>query len=165
MPLSSRRTAPGRYSRAQVILHWTTVGLVFMQLVVNDEIRRAFRDRLGHLDGEMAAGTALHIAGGSLVLVLTLLRLSIRVMSGSPPQPPGTPPLLKLFAGLGHWGLYALLLGMPATGIIAWFGRVEIAGVLHETGRLLLIALILAHVLGALVEHFVIGNRTLRRML
>src|SRR5690606_25095917 len=84
-----------------------------------------------------------------------------------PPHPEGSPPLLNLLASLAHWGLYALLLLllMPLTGAIAWFGRVEAAAVLHETGRLALAALILAHALGALVEHFVIGNRVIRRML
>lgn len=82
-----------------------------------------------------------------------------------PPHPEGSPPLLNLLASLAPWGLYALLLLMPLTGAIAWFGRVEAAAVLHETGRLTLAALILAHALGALVEHFVIGNRVIRRML
>jgi cytochrome b561 len=33
------------------------------------------------------------------------------------------------------------------------------------TGRLFLLTLILAHVLGAMVEHFVSGHRVIRRML
>ncbi len=165
MACGSRRAARDSYSQAQVVLHWATVALVFLQFLVNDDMRHAFRDRLWELDAGTPVGAGFHLVGGLLIFALTLLRLAIRLVRGAPPHPSGSPPLLTLLASLTHWGLYALLLAMSVTGMIAWFGRVEAAAVFHETGRLLLLALVLAHVLGALVEHFVIGNRAIRRML
>lgn len=161
----STRPARARFSRVQVLLHWTTAALVLFQFLLNDDIRRGFRDRLGSRDVDPSAGASFHIACGMLILGLTFARLAVRLAHGAPPPAERTPSLLEFLAALVHWALYALLLLMPITGAIAWFGRVEAAAVLHEIGRMALLALVLAHVFGALIEHFVIGNRAIRRML
>jgi cytochrome b561 len=165
MPSELKKPARDRYLRAQVVLHWMTAVLVLMQFVVNDDMRRAFRQQLGTADGDLSSGAGFHLVSGLLVLALTLARLAIRLTFGAPPPPAGVPLSFRVLASLVHWALYALLLLMPVTGAIAWFGRVETAAVLHETGRLFLLALILAHVFGAMVEHFVSGHRIIRRML
>jgi len=51
------------------------------------------------------------------------------------------------------------------TGLVAWFGGVELSAELHELGRLVLIPAIGLHALGGLAEHFVFRNDSLRRML
>ena len=53
------------------------------------------------------------------------------------------------------------IFGMPLTGAIAWFGGLEMSAEIHELGRLVLIPLILLHIAGGLVEHFVFRNDTL----
>lgn len=165
MPLSPGKSAPAGYSRLQIALHWTTVALILAQLVVNEDMRSAFRERLAGADPALPALATFHVVGGIAILVLTLLRLAIRATRGAPPPVEGIPPLLQHVAAATHVALYAMLLLMPVTGALAWFGGLPLAAVLHETGRLVLVALIVAHAFGALVEHWVMRNETLLRML
>lgn len=160
------RPAPPRYSRIQITLHWIIAGLVIAQLAVNDAVRLAFRDRLsGVLDQGLDPGALFHIVSGLAILVLTLLRLAIRLIRGAPEAEEDLPGVLVAVAKLAHVTLYGFLLLMPLTGAIAWFAGSAVVGTLHEIGRLLLIPLIAGHAFGALVEHFVLRNDTLRRML
>lgn len=165
-----RWAGPGReaYSRLQIALHWGTAGLILLQLVVNADIRAAFRGRLtgpGLEAGlDLPTGATVHLAAGLLILMMSVLRLALRLLRGPVPPPAGAHPLLIAAGEWAHRGLYALLFFMALTGAGAWFLRNEVAAILHDAGRLALIALILLHILGALVEHFVIGNRVIRRM-
>ena len=72
--------------------------------------------------------------------------------------------MIALAGMLAHLALYFLMFAMPLTGVIAWFGRNEIAADLHEMGQLIPTLLIGLHVLGALAEHFMFGQNTLLRM-
>lgn len=153
------------YSRLQIVLHWGTAALILLQLVVNEEMRAAFRTRLEGAGIGLPPAAALHLAAGLLILAMTVLRLGLRLRKGPLPPPEGGHPLLVAAGEWAHRALYALLFFMTLTGTAAWFLRSETAAILHEAGRLALIALILLHILGALAEHFVIGNRVIRRML
>lgn len=152
------------YLRVQVALHWAIAVLVLGQLVVNDEVRLAFGLRLTGQDAHLPMGAAFHIAGGLIVLGLTLLRLALRLVHGVPPAPPGAHPLIRLTGEWAHRGLYVLLFLATLTGAVAWFLNSETAATWHELARMALVALILGHILGALVEHYIIGNRVIRRM-
>jgi hypothetical protein len=50
------------------------------------------------------------------ILVLALVRLVVRFISGAPPLPADLPEPMKLAAHLSHVGLYALMIGMPLIG-------------------------------------------------
>ncbi len=163
--MPSRPPRPKGYTRAEIALHWATVALVLFQLIVNDAMRLAFRHRLEEGAMPMALGAAAHVVAGLAVLALTLLRLAIRWRRGMPEPPPGVPALLNGLASLVHMALYVMLLAMPLTGALAWFGGIELAGVAHEAGRLILIGLIALHAFGALFEHFVLETDALSRML
>jgi cytochrome b561 len=159
---------PNAYSRLQIGLHWTIALLVVLQLSINAGVRDAFGDRLEGLGpglAGLAAGTIFHIVSGMTILALTLLRLVVRLRRGAPEAEEGVPPVIALMAVFAHAALYGFLLFMPVTGLIAWFFASEFFGTLHEIGRFLLVPLIAAHALAALVEHFVLRNDTLRRML
>jgi cytochrome b561 len=155
------------YSRAQIILHWTIAALVLVQLILNDAMRAAFGASLssGSASDPLATGAIVHIAVGLLVLVLTLIRLAIRLSLGPPEPVAELPPVLRLTSELTHLALYVLLLAMPLTGAAAWFWGSEWAALAHEAGRFALVAIICLHALGALFEHYVMGNATLGRML
>lgn len=161
----NRRSPRDGYSRLQIGLHWVTAGLILMQMVVNQQVRAAFRDRLFGAGSDLPVGAALHLGTGLLILALTVLRLVLRLRRGPLPPPQGGHALLIAAGEWAHRGLYALLFFLTLTGAAAWFLRSETAAILHEAGRLALIVLILAHIMGALVEHFVIGNRVILRML
>jgi cytochrome b561 len=158
-------TQPKGYSRTQIFLHWTIAALVVFQLFVNEGMQHAFADRL---DGEWLddfGGALLHIVAGVSILVLAALRLVIRLVRGTPGDYEDTPAILRWLGHATHWLLYGFIFAMPLTGAIAWFFGVELAAELHEFGRLILVPAIGFHVIGALAEHFVFRNDTLRRML
>lgn len=161
----SRRIAPEGYSRLQIILHWTIAALVLSQLLVNEDVQDAFKDRSEGepFDGE--TGALLHIGVGVTILTLTVIRLIVRLWRGAPEPHKTNPPLANLAGVVTHILLYTFLFVMPLTGAIAWFGGVELSAELHELGRLILIPLIALHIIGALAEHFVFRTNALMRML
>ena len=156
---------PKGYSLIQIILHWVIAALVIFQLLVNEDMQHAFADRL---DGEAMdglGGALLHVSVGITILVLATIRLGIRVIRGAPAPYQDTPAILNWLGHATHVLLYGFLFFMPLTGAIAWFFGVEFSAALHEIGRLVLVPAIGFHVIGALAEHFVFRNDTLRRML
>lgn len=156
---------PKGYSTIQIALHWTIAGLVIFQLFVNEAMQTAFSDRL---DGERITemgGALVHIGVGLTILVLATIRLAIRIIRGAPAAHGDTPAILKWLGHAAHVLLYGFIFAMPLTGAIAWFLGIEFSAKLHELGRLVLVPAIGFHVIGALVEHFVFRNDTLKRML
>jgi cytochrome b561 len=156
---------PRGYSRTQIVLHWTIAALVIFQLFVNEGMQHAFSDRLDGDQIDEFAGAALHIAVGVTILILAALRLTIRMIRGAPAAHKDAPAILRWLGGAVHVLLYGFIFGMPLTGALAWFFGLEFVAELHELGRLILIPVIGLHVLGALGEHFVFRNDTLKRML
>lgn len=69
-----------------------------------------------------------------------------------------------MLAKLTHVGLYALMILMPLSGAVAWFGGVETAAQGHNVLRIVLLALVALHVVGALYHQFVLRDGTLARM-
>lgn len=162
-------SAPDSYTRIQITLHWTIAALVILQFFVNADVRDAFRRRIeGDAQAGLLAGlepaALLHIISGLTILALTALRLVIRLMRGTVPPEEGVPRLFAALATVAHVALYGFLFLMPVTGALAWFGASALSGTLHEIGRLILIPLVIGHAAGALAEHFVYRNDTLRRM-
>lgn len=155
--------APAAYSRLQIVLHWTIAALIVVQLVYNAPMQAAFDNRVDGEGASVAGGALFHIVVGSAVLALAFVRLALRLVRGVPP-PHDNPAIVNRAAQFTHGALYIMIFAMPLTGLIAWFGASEASATLHEIGRLLLIALIGVHVLGALVEQFVFRNRTFERI-
>jgi cytochrome b561 len=104
-----------------------------------------------------------HVAGGALVLVFALWRLSIRARRGAPAIV-GESGLQRALAKGTHVGLYALMILMPVSGSVAWFGGVDAAAQGHNILKVALLALIALHVAGALWHQFVLKDGLLMRM-
>lgn len=152
-------TASGGYSRAQVLLHWVIAALILFQLLVHEGIEMAW-------DGEAGGNPVPHILVGSAILILAAVRLIIRLRHGAPPHPAGQPALLGIVANVVHGLIYVLLFALPISGLVAWFGKVEGAADVHGGPlRLALIALVLIHIAGALMQQFVLRSGVLMRML
>ena len=129
---------------------------------------------------------AIHKSIGLTVLALFLLRLSWRWFD---PRPRDLPMARwqKLAAHAAHGALYLLMLAMPLSGWLfnsahgnplQWFkffnlpalveqneDLADFFGDAHETLFWILVAVLVAHVGGALMHHFVERDNTLRRML
>lgn len=158
--------SPASYSPLQVWLHWTIAGLVVFQLLVNDGMSDAWSAREdGEPLGDAAGWAYLHIAVGVSVLLLAILRLTVRLRRGAPPVHRDKPAPLVWLAYATHFLLYSFIFLMPLSGATAWFGGIENAADLHETLKTILIPIVALHVIGALTEHFYFRNDTLLRML
>ena len=156
---------PKGYSVIQIVLHWTIAALVIFQLFVNEGMQHAFSDRLDGEGIDEMGGAVLHMVVGITILVLAAIRVVIRTIRGAPEPYKDTPAILNWLGHATHMLLYGFIFFMPLTGAIAWFFGVEISAELHEIGRFILVPAIGFHVIGALVEHFVFRNDTLKRML
>jgi cytochrome b561 len=175
------RNSSNGYGVVPKVFHWATVVLVMIGW------------SLGQLGDDLphpmhAAGLVVHISIGVTILMLLVARLAWRIFD--PPPPPE-----KTAFGAGgelgskfiHGVLYALLLAIPSMGVVVQFARghalpifsvVDIASPwardrefaramlsIHEllANSLMLVAVL--HGGAALTHHFVLRDRTLRRML
>lgn len=154
------------WSRRQVILHWTVVVLVAVQLLLGETMSEAWEAREEGLAVAAPLGALAHVVVGASVLLIMLYRFYLRRTEGHPPRPEGQPQWASTAGAVTHWALYSLLLLLPLSGAVAWFLGVERAADLHSGPlRLALIAVVLLHAAGALVEHFVFKSPVLKRML
>ena len=153
------------YSSAQIALHWLVAGLVILNWRLGDAMDEVFDARE---DGDAVAGwelAYLHIALGAAVLFLMLTRLTLRIRRPVQTDPDDPHRLLALLGAINHWAFYALLITIPLLGAVAWFGRSEEAGELHELLVNLTLLLVLLHVAAALFHQFVLKDGLIRRML
>lgn len=155
---------PSGYTRAQIVLHWTTLVLVALQFIFHDAISEAWEAMEAGREVVFSPFIAQHVFMGALVAVLTFIRLGLRLSHGAPPPPASEHAALKLVAHATHWAFYALLILLPVSGAVAWFNNVEPAAQAHEAMKTLLLALILLHVLAALAHQFVFKTNLMARM-
>lgn len=155
---------PKAYSKTQVALHWLVVLLVLFQVFLHDDIVRIWT---GRVDGTLpnVATPILHAAVGLLILALVIWRLVLRLRHGVPAPPATEHPALRLVASATHMLFYALLLGMPISGSVAWFFGENVAAQAHSLAGKILVALVLLHALAALAQHFWFRTDVLKRML
>ena len=163
-----------------ITLHWTTV-LVVLILFGTGLL-------YGAVEGRSWAPPLLqvHRSLGVTIWTLTVFRLFWRVTGARfPAFPASMTPLHQLGARLSEYGLYALLLIQPATGlaqtilrgrpfdVFAWsipplvardLGLVGIFRAAHEIGAWCLFALAGLHAAAALVHHFILRDDVLEAM-
>ena len=157
-------TAEG-YTRVQIRLHWAVVLLVAAQFVLRDGIVASFKTKVATGVVNFTGLTVAHFAIGLLIFLLAVWRILLRRSLGAPLPPEGDPDWQKLLVRLTHAGIYGCLRAMPITGFIAWAGPVPLFGGIHGALRLLLLALVLLHIAGALYGQFVQRTGILRRMM
>ena len=165
-----------QYTKRMVIAHWLTLLLLIVAWLYGDT-----------LDDARHAGSAtlqlywLHASVGGAILLLTLLRFTLRRTDGVP-TPVGTGTMDKVATGIHHL-LYTLLILIPVTGVLTVLtskvGSALLAGDVtllpkkyadawaHSMHGLLvnvLIAVVVMHVLGALKHQFVLRDGLMSRM-
>lgn len=164
--MSAIASAPKSYSLLQKALHWVVALIIIEQLFLGESMTDAWRafSRGGDLTGFSSPVVVFHIWGGLSVIAFAAWRLLLRRTRGVPEEPKDEPAILKFAASAAHLGLYALMFLAPLSGALAYFGGVEAAGEVHEIMKPLLIILVLAHVGGALYQHFWAKTDVLKRM-
>lgn len=174
----------GQYGAIAKLFHWTTVLLIAVALPVGFVI--------GHIkDESKMAFYAIHESAGLTVLFVVILRLFWRRLSPPPALPDHVPALMRKVAAGVHHALYAVLILQPILGFLttnAWGFPLQgetaylrlinlpkymeanewLAGWLqtfHTIFGWTLLALLCAHIGGALFHHVIRRDGTLLRML
>jgi cytochrome b561 len=178
-----------RYDPIAVTLHWIIAIAIICMII------------LGYtMTGDGVKGTPkqyelyqLHKSIGITILLLSLFRLFWRIKNPPPPLPSSLKRWEGLAANTVHWGLYALMIGIPLSGwamvsasplglptklfgTVPWPhlpilpdlpNRGDYASVFREGHELLVlgtIGLLVLHIGAALQHHFLFRNQIVFRM-
>jgi cytochrome b561 len=159
-----------RFSPLQRLLHWVMavciLGMLFIGVGMVSTVTPIYLTLV-----------SIHKPLGAAILVLALIRLTVRLRYGAPPLPSDLPEPMRLAAHLSHYALYALMIGMPLLGWamlsaaaypVVLFGGVRLPAILPQSDGLhallwdahfylafALFALILLHVAAALFHALV----------
>ncbi|MCG2841508.1 cytochrome b [Sandaracinobacter sp. RS1-74] len=178
------------YSRTAITLHWLIALLLignFVGGLLMEDLFNAADPATRQLGFTVAQ---LHKSIGLTILVLSLVRLGVRLVAGAPPLPAHMTPVERLLSKLTHWGFYAVMILVPLSGWVMvsasplafptiWFGLFEwphlpiasskeTAGAASEAHELMAFFgafLFFLHVGGALKHHFWDRDDVLARML
>jgi len=167
-----------RYNSSMVVLHWLLavfiLGALFLGAVVLDEMKNTEPQKMLLLQ--------LHMAGGMLILLLTLLRLVLHLRTPLPAPAAAPQPWMGTLATAVHYLLYLLTVVTALAGLTLALSAKLNEIVFQHIGSLpedfegytahevhgvfadLLLATIVLHVLAALYHQFVLKDGLLSRM-
>jgi cytochrome b561 len=152
------------YSSLQIAFHWTTVGLVAFQWFLGQPMSRIYEAREAGQEVVQAGPAYVHIALGVSILVVMLARLGAKLKRPVQVAPDSDHPWARLAGQANHWIFYIVLIALPLGGILAWFGRSDLAGDLHSFLANALPWFIAVHVLGALTHQYVFRDHLINRI-
>ncbi len=175
--------AVARYAPTMRLIHWLTALLVLALFVLGGWIKY-FAPPDGPFQDELYN---LHESIGVTVWVLVLLRVVVRLATGAPKLPPGTPGIIRGLATLNHAALYLVLFVQPLIGLansnawgvkLQWFGLLPVPSLIgdqpdavkdqlsnmHWFGALALLLLVGSHIAGALYHALIRRDGVFRHM-
>ncbi|UDF02192.1 YceI family protein [Asticcacaulis sp. AND118] len=178
--MTSPQITPNVYHRASRYLHWAMAALIFYMVFLGWTLE----DK----DGGLFSRYQMHKSVGFLILLLTVVRIGLRVAYKAPAEIEG--PKWQMWAARAvHIAFYVLMIGLPLSGwaLVStakvpvptlWFGVLPIPHLPlgHEThavfenlhgifAKLIFYVLIPLHVGAALMHHFIHKDDTVTRML
>jgi cytochrome b561 len=170
-----------RYDSVAMSLHWTIALLMIFMVLFGENLM----DR--HQTGTYYA--SIHASTGITILLLSLFRLFWRWRNPPPPLPKSMKPWEIMLSKVTHIFFYAMMIGLPLSGWLAfsglvvkhpnfigtsYFGLINVIQIpaaasipfdaIHNLGGNLMIALIALHVLAALKHQFIDKDGVLKRM-
>ena len=154
---------PERYPQTIRMLHWLVVALVALQFISGSGMEEAFPERVS-FDAPTPGAAVAHALVGLSILAAMAWRLNIRWNADVPPPPSDEPPWLQRISRGTHYAFYILLIGMPLAGATAALTGSETVGAIHAATSWLLLALIVAHIAGA-VWHMSKRDGIIHRMI
>lgn len=170
-----------RYAPAAQAFHWLSAILVILAWTLGVSLEALTKGDPREL------GEFIHVLAGQAIVALLCLRLLWRFLWAPPDAPTALGPFGDILGKVAHLALYALLLAVPASGIVTLFlggealplaGLVDIASPwarnrelrhyakeVHEALAHGLMLLASVHAAAALTHHFIVKDGVLRRML
>jgi cytochrome b561 len=98
-----------RFTVAQRVVHWLMAVCILTMLFIGVGM-------LSTIAPKYLTLVSIHKPLGIAILVLALIRLTLRLRYGAPSLPPEMPEPMKLAAYLSHYAFYLLMIGMPLIG-------------------------------------------------
>lgn len=172
--MTNKSTATS-YGRVAILIHWSSAMAVILAFAAGFAVANVAAP------AQQVPILIAHIALGSIVLLLTLLRIVWWIVADKRPRPPADQPQWqRLAARIVHGSLYLLLLAMASSGIVTVLLSGAIPTILsggpvpdfseliprmaHSIMSKLLLALFVVHVGAALYHQFVRHDRLMARM-
>ena len=127
-----------RFTVLQRLLHWLMAALIIAMLFIGVGMVQTVAPKYVWL-------LETHRTIGVLILLLVVIRLGVRFISGTPPLPRDLPAPMRIAAQLSHVALYGLMLVMPLIGWamlstaaypIVLFGGIRIPSILPQNNEL-----------------------------
>lgn len=165
--MKGKTMKPLNYSISQRVLHWGMALLILFNLIFSDGMEKwNWTVKKGEaVTPEIISSANIHAYVGIAILILAALRLILRFVQGVPDLPSEEPPILQLIAKLTHGLIYLLFFVLPLSGMAKYYFGAELPGELHGgIFKVLLWALIVLHVGGALVQKFYFKTDVMDRM-
>jgi len=107
---------PDKYSAGAVFLHWS-IGLGVATCITTVKLAQwTPKDEPTKYGYTKAEFMGVHKSTAVLVAGLMFPRIGLRLFQKQPPHPPGNI-VEKLGGQISHFALYALMVGLPASGI------------------------------------------------
>jgi cytochrome b561 len=170
-------TEPALFSRPYRWIHWIMALLIVAMLVFGQRFATEMTD------ADRTFSLAGHSSLGVLVVLLLAIRIAMRVTGAAKRPAHPLPPLMATASKAVQYGLYALMIYLPVTGILAArvhtlpvtpFGAFNVANPneaafaalrpWHEFGTKALMLLLALHIGAALYHAFVRKDRVMRAM-
>lgn len=170
------------YGLVTIVLHWVTALLIIFLFGLG-----LYMVDLDYYDPWYHRGPALHISFGLLLLLLMLMRIIWRLINPQPAPLPTYSRTTHLLASGMKYLLYLCIFVAIISGYLVtsadgkpptMFGLIDFpiimrlgpdgvdqAGLIHELLAWAIVSLSLLHAAAALRHHFMIGDRTLMRIL
>ncbi|HWU50254.1 MAG TPA: YceI family protein [Asticcacaulis sp.] len=166
------------YNHVAIALHWLIAGLILFMIFLGW--------RLGDHDSLRLSRVNLHKSVGILILLLSFVRLGVRLTHKAPPEPP-MPKWQLMAAQALHIGFYVVMIGMPLTGwlmvstsardipFFIWHWPHLPVPQNHDThelfeamhgliAKLIIYLMVPLHVLAALKHHFIDKDEVMEHM-
>ena len=127
-----------RFTVTQRTLHWLMAGCILAMLFIG--VGMVSTVKTVHL-----TLISIHKPLGIAILILALVRVVMRLATGTPRLPADLPAPMKLAATLSHYALYALMIAMPLIGWamlsaagypVVLFGGVQLPAILPQSDSL-----------------------------
>ncbi len=171
------KSSPERYGRFSIVIHWTSA-LLIIGLIVAGFVAANMTDAVGK-----ASLLRIHAPIGTLVLILTVVRIGWWLFADTKPMSPvGIPRLQSIAAKSVHGLLYVAIVGMAGSGIALLYtsgaGEILFGSALgplpdfwnyaprygHAVFARVMAVLLILHVAAALYHQFILKDRLLARM-
>ena len=174
--------APRTYTPTAIILHWVMAALILLNLTLG-----FFMETYANPSPQRNNVLFYHASIGILILALLVIRLGWRLTHQPPPLPDTVPKMQQKAAHALHWVLYLLILLQPISGyvhrmagahLVSFFGLFNmpvlvarneplrlLTDLIHDTGAIVLTALVMGHVAVALKHRFINRDSVLQRMI